>query len=215
ISTQDFAPRLPPWRSPLPNGCPRARILAGPAPLVRPGMPTVPVAHTMEPSDSPPAPPCPIPSGYSPRSNCDRHASVACLSQLLRGEYPDGIGHGGAGGESDGSIVCATGTVGIPRRTSGAGPASILARGQPLGSGERHGGSRGAKSWVLIQTQAERECEEADRTNLPERGLGRGGATMAGERGRVAVERMEQGAAGCGAAAAVAEQTGRGSRNSG
>src|ERR1019366_3855732 len=126
-----------------------------------------------------------------------------------------GVGHGGAGGESDSSVVCATGTVGIPGRTSGAGPSRILARGQPLGSGERHGGSRGAKSWVPVQTQAERECEEADRTNLPERGMGGGGATMAGERGRVAVERMEQGAAGCGAAAAIAEQTGRGSRNSG
>src|ERR1035441_2519200 len=125
-------------------------------------------------------------------------ASVTCLSQLLRGEYPDGIGHGGAGGESDGSVVCATGTVGIPGRTSGAGPASILARGQPLGSGERHGGSRGAKSWVLIQTQAERECEEADRTNLPERGLGRGGATMGGGRGRVAGGRMGRGGAGGG-----------------
>src|ERR1017187_6479638 len=46
-----------------PHGFPRARILAGPAPAVRPGMPTVPVAHTTEPSDSPPAPPCPTPSG--------------------------------------------------------------------------------------------------------------------------------------------------------
>ena len=44
---------------------------------------------------------------------------------------------------------------------------------------------------------------------------GGGGATMAGERGRVAVERMDQGAAGGGAAAAVAEQTGSGSENGG
>src|ERR1039458_5838276 len=29
-------------------------------------MPTVPVAHTTEPSDSPPAPPCPTPSGSPP-----------------------------------------------------------------------------------------------------------------------------------------------------
>src|ERR1035437_5125485 len=121
----------------------------------------------------------------------------------------------GAGGESDGSVVCATGTVGIPGRTSGAEPASILARGQPLGIGESHGWSRGARSWVPVQTQAERECEEADRTNLPERGMGGGGATMAGERGGVAVERMEQGAAGGGGVAAVAEQTGSGSRNGG
>src|ERR1019366_7346758 len=141
--------------------------------------------------------------------------SVARLSQLLRGGDPDGVGHGGAGGESDGSVVCATGTVGIPGRTAGAGPASILARGQPWGIGESHGGSRGAKASVPVQTQAERECEEADRTNLHERGMGGGGAAMAGERGRVAVERMEQGAAGGGAAAAVEEQTGSGSGNGG
>src|ERR1019366_4585299 len=91
----------------------------------------------------------------------------------------------------------------------------LLARGQPLGSGESDGWSRGARAWIPVQTQAERECEEADRTNLPERGMGGGGATMAGERGRVAVERMEQGAAGGGAAAAVAEQTGSGSGNGG
>jgi len=39
------------------------------------------------------------------------------------------------------------------------------------------------------------------------------GATMAGERGHAAVERLEQGAAGGGAAAAIEEQTGSGSGN--
>jgi 2-oxoglutarate ferredoxin oxidoreductase subunit beta len=34
-----------------------------------------------------------------------------------------------------------------------------------LGSGESDAGSGGAKPWILIQTQAERECEEVDRTN--------------------------------------------------
>ena len=105
--------------------------------------------------------------------------------------------------------------MGIPGRTTRGEPARILARGQPLGSGESHGWSRGARAWVPVQTQAERECEEADRTNLRERGMGGGGATMAGERRRAAVEWLDQGAAGGGAAAAVAEQTGSGSSNGG
>src|ERR1039458_6983350 len=70
---------------------------------------------------------------------------------------------------------------------------------------------RGA--WVRVQAQAERECEEAHRTDFQQRGLGGCGARMAGERGRVAVDWMDQGAAGGGVAAAVAEQTGGRSRN--
>jgi hypothetical protein len=53
------------------------------------------------------------------------------------------------------------------------------------------------------------------RQENPPREMGGGRATMAGERGRVAVERMEQGAAGGGAAAAVEGQTGSGSGNCG
>jgi hypothetical protein len=126
--------------------------------------------------------------GYNPTKP---GRSVARLSQLLRGKYPDGVGHGGAGGKSDSSVICATGTVGIPGRTTGAEPAGILAWGQPLGSGEGHGWSRGARAWIPVQAQAERECEEADRTNLPETGLGGGRTKMARQRGRVAVERVE------------------------
>ena len=99
--------------------------------------------------------------------------------------------------------------MGISGRTAGAEAARILARGQPLGHGESHGGSRGAEAWVSVQTQAERECEEVDQSNLPERRLGGCGARLAGERGRAAVERMDQEAAGGGAATAVAKQAGR------
>src|SRR5437016_1729630 len=77
----------------------------------------------------------------------------------------------------------------------------------------RHGGSRGAKAWVPVQTQAEREREEADRANLQTRGMGGSRATLAWERGRVAAEWVEQGASGSGAAATVTEQTGSGSRD--
>src|SRR5258708_20200923 len=80
----------------------------------------------------------------------------------------------------DGSVVCPTGAVGIRGRAGGAGPANIPARRQPLGPGASHGGDRGTKTWLPVQTQAERQCEEADRTNLPERGMGGGGATLAG-----------------------------------
>src|ERR1017187_6684086 len=123
------------------------------------------------------------------------------------------VGHGGTSWKPDGSVVCTTGTVGVPGRAIGAGPARILARGQPLGNGESHAGSRDARAWVRVQAQAERECEEAHRTDFQQRGLGGCGARMAGERGRVAVDWMDQGAAGGGVAAAVAEQTGGRSRN--
>src|SRR5207245_8622280 len=123
--------------------------------------------------------------------------------------------NGGAGGKSNGSVICATGTVGIPGRTAGARPAGVFARGQPLGGGESHVGSRGTKPWVPVQTQAERECEEVDRKNLWQGGMGGGGAAMARETGHAAVERLEQGAAGGGVAGAIEEQTGSGSRNGG
>ena len=68
-------------------------------------------------------------------------ATLARISQLLCGEYSDGVGHGGTSGEPDGSVVCATGTVGISGRTIGGRPAGVFARGQSLGSGEGDGGS--------------------------------------------------------------------------
>ena len=114
--------------------------------------------------------------GYNPtKPGRPSHAYHSYFVANIR----SGVGHGGAGGESDGSVVCATGTVGIRGRTSGAEPAGILARGLPLGSGESDGRSRGATASVPVQTEAERECEEADRTNLPATGMGGGGATMA------------------------------------
>ena len=67
-----------------------------------------------------------------------------------------------------------------------------------------------AEHSLPVQTQAERECEEADRANLHEAGVGGCWARMARQRRCTAVERMEQAAAGGGAAAAIAEQTGRG-----
>ena len=82
--------------------------------------------------------------------------------------------------QSDSSVVCTTGTVGLPGRTTGGRPAPVLTRGQPLGSGESHVGSRGAKARIPVQTQAERECEEVDRINLPARRLGGAGPTMQG-----------------------------------
>src|ERR1022692_3122583 len=60
----NYDPRLPPWLSPFPNGCPPVGIRAGPDPIVCPGMPTVPVVHTTEPSGFQLVPPCPTPSGY-------------------------------------------------------------------------------------------------------------------------------------------------------
>ena len=75
---------------------------------------------------------------------------------------------------------------------------------------------RGASHWGTEKAMVgaeERECKEADRTDLPERGMGGGGETMAGQGRGIAVERLEQGAAGSGATAGVAEQTGRGSNS--
>src|ERR1035441_80950 len=63
------------------------------------------------------------------------------------------------------------------------------------------------ESLVSNGSQAERQCEEIDRTDLRQRRMGGGRAAMEGEGGRTAVERMEQSAAGDRVAEAAAEQT--------
>jgi hypothetical protein len=61
----------------------------------------------------------------------------------------------------------------------------------------------------LFKLKQSANVEEVDRSNLQQRGMGGGGATMAGEGGRTAVERMDEGAAGGGVAEAVTEQSSR------
>src|SRR6266571_1719140 len=113
-----------------------------------------------------------------------------------------------------------TGKARCPGNSGAIGARRPLAvRAYQRDPGRRHQssdvGSRGTKPWVPVQTQAERECEEVDRKNLWQGGMGGGGAAMARETGHAAVERLEQGAAGGGVAAAMEEPTGSGSGNCG
>src|SRR5450631_3010790 len=141
--------------------------------------------------------------------------TLACLSQLLYRQRSHGAGHGGAGGQSDGSVVCATWIVGVPGRTGGRGLAGISTGGLPLGSGECDGRSRETRDSICVQTEAERECEEATRAGVPARGMGGGGARMAGEGGPTAAERVEPGAASRGIAQATGLQNGDGRKKPG
>ncbi len=70
-------------------------------------------------------------------------------------QYPDGVGHGGAGGESDGSVVCATGTVGISGRAAGAGSGQYSCAGTAIG--ERR------KPWWEPRSESLGTCSNSSR----------------------------------------------------
>ncbi len=59
---------------------------------------------------------------------------------------------------------------------------AVFARGLPLGNGACDGGSRATQDRVCVQTEADRECEEADRRLFGQEGGRRRGNNGRGER---------------------------------
>src|SRR5665213_4436137 len=138
--------------------------------------------------------------------------SVARLSQFIHRQPADRAGRGSASRESNSVVVCTSGVVGVAGWSAGAEPSGFSARGLRLGNGAGDGRSRTARYCLPVQAEADHECEEADRPDDRQTGVGGCGAKLAGAGKRTAVERMDEETTRGVAAAAAAGQGRRSSR---